>query len=199
MGVLGFLGKVGKGALGLATGGLSNVAFDAIGGGLGKASQAQASNRGTKAELMLDQNSALERELIARQQEKRSARDNAYTNAIRGSMAYNWKPTEGPPGINVVRFGGGAIGNPQARAAGDELLKQSMNRLTQPDLTVDGGGSMPTYRNLAQDREFQQTLNPGIMERIFGVGSALLPFSPLVRQLMDRTKPGPVAGPVYEE
>ena len=199
MGVLGFLGNLGKGLLKQVPG--VGAGIDALSGGMGKASQSMASNRGEKAGLMLDQNRDLESQLLAREQEKRSARDNAYRNAIMGSMAYNYRPTEGPPGTNVVRFGGGAIGNPQARAAGDELMKQSMNRMTQPDLTVDGGGSMPAYRNLWQDKEFRKTLSPGIMERIFGYGSAV---SPLVAQLMQRARgdgqiPGQMAGIQTEE
>ena len=189
------IAKIGGFALAPFTGGVSIPIGQAVGGGIdafsrgaGSASQAQASNRGTKAELMLDQNTALERELIAREQEKREARDNAYKNAQRAAMAYNWQPTQAPSNIPVVRFGGGGvIGSPQAKAAGDELLKQSMNRLTQPDLQVDGGGSMPAYKNLWEDPEFRKTLKPGIMERIMGYGSA---FSPLVGALLNRGSSG---------
>ena len=150
-------------------------AFDALGKSSGNASQAMASNRGTKLGVMMDQNSALERELLAREQEKRSARDDAYRNAIRGSIAYNYQPQATPAGIPHFDVTGGTMGNPQAHSAGDELLKQSMNRLTQPDLQVNGGGSMPTYRNLAQDPEFQRALNPGAWEKFLGITSALAP------------------------
>lgn len=197
------LAKIGGWAAAPFTGGASvpignavGGALDAFGKGAGAASQAQAYNRGTKAEIMMDQNSALERELLNRQENQRRARDHAYQNAQRGAMAVNYTPAQGPPGTNVVRFGGGAIGSPQARAAGDELVKQSMNRMTQPDLTVDGGGGMPAYRNLATDKDFTKTLNPGIMERLLGYGSA---FSPLVKLLLERNQAGSAAPADYSD
>jgi hypothetical protein len=183
-GWLGTLGKVGAGIAAPLTGGASLAAIpaiDALSKSTGAASQAQASNRGTKAGLMMDQNSDLERELLARQQETRSARNDAYQNAIRGSIAYSYDPSKQfdglPSKVPHLDVTGGTMGNPQAHAAGDELVKQSMNRLTQPDLQTAGGGSMPAYRNLWNDPEFQKTLNPSLMEKILGYTSA---FSPIL-------------------
>lgn len=197
----GNLAKIGGYVSAPFTGGASIPIGQAVGGGIdsfskgaGAASQAQASNRGTKAELMLDQNSDLERQLLAREQEKRSARNDAFKNAMMGGNIANYKPVQGPPGINVVRFGGGgadgtggAISNPNAVGAANVLAAQGMNRLGQPDLNVDGGGSMPSYRNLWNDPEFKKTLNPGLMEKIMGWSSA---FSPLLGTLLNRQDGG---------
>lgn len=180
MGFWGSLAKIGGFAAAPFTGGasipLGMAVGNAVGAASGNASQAQASNRGTKASIMMDQNSALERELLAREQEKRSARNDAYKNAIRGSISANWQPQAAPPGIPHFDVTGGTMGNDQAHAAGDELVKQAMNRMTQPDIRVDGGGSMPAYRNLAHDSEFAKTLNPGIWEKILGIGSVAAPL-----------------------
>jgi hypothetical protein len=183
----GTLAKVGGFAAAPFTGGASIPIGSAIGGaidgiskGTGNAAQAMASNRGTEAELMLNQNDALEHQLLARQQETRSARNDAYKNAQRGAVAYNFDPSKVFAGLpsNVPRIDvtGGTMGTPQAKAAGDELLKQSMNRLTQPDLQVNGGGSMPAYRNLWTDPQFQNLLKPGGWEKFFGITSAVSPF-----------------------
>lgn len=182
-GFLGTLGKIGAGIAAPFTGGASLAAIpaiDALSRGTGAAAEGMAHNRGEKAGLMLDQNSALERELLAREQEKRTARNDAYQNAIRGSIAYNYDPSaayaNAPSRMPHLDVTGGTMGNAQAKAAGDELLKQSMNRLTQPDLQTNGGAAMPAYRNLWNDPEFQKTLNPGFWEKFLGGVSAASPI-----------------------
>jgi hypothetical protein len=186
MGFLSGLAKIGGWAAAPFTGGASigignavGGALDAAGRGAGNAANAMAGNRGTKLGVMMDQNSALEKELLAREEEKRSARNDAYKNAIRGSIAYNYDPSKqfaGLPGnVPHLDVTGGTMGNPQAHAAGDELLKQSMNRMTQPDL--QGPGGMPAYRNLATDSEFNKALNPGFWEKFLGGASAALPIA----------------------
>lgn len=191
MGWLSTLGKlVGKGALAVGTGGASlampgvgagSMIGDVAGAATGGAANAMANNRGTSAALQLDQNRDLENQLIAREQEKRSARNDAYKNAIRGSIAYNYDPSKAfagaPAGMPHFDITGGTMGNPQAHAAGDELVKQSMNRLTQPDLQVNGGAAMPAYRNLWTDPEFRKTLNPGTWEKILGGISVAAPIA----------------------
>lgn len=172
---------VGGGLTGLLSGAAKNfgkqAVQDSISRGLGSYSQAQASNRGTNAELQLDANSALERELIAREQEKRTAQNDAYQNQIRGSLASNWQSPQAPrSGINVVRFGGpNGPANDQTRAAGAGLYSQATARLQAPDLQNQTG--MPTYNNLMQNPLFTQNLKAGKGEKLAGIGSALTPLA----------------------
>lgn len=176
---MGFWSTIGKG-LGIAaapfTGGASLAAIpaiDAISKGMGNASQAQASNRGTKAELMLDQNSALERELLAREAEKRQAQGTAYQNAVRADYANNFKPAARPEGIPNISFGPGL--SQAGKGASSELFNQAMTRLQAPDLSR-GQTGMPAYKDLSTNKDFKKTLTPGIWERILGYGSALSPI-----------------------
>lgn len=173
----GFLKGLGKiAAIGAApfTGGASLTALpmiDGISNALGSGAQSAASNRGTKAELMLDQNSDLERQLIAREEEKRSAQGNAYRNAMLGSRAATWKPSARPSGVP----GSYAQTNAQgANLAGNELFKQAMLRMQAKDMQDQSG--MPAYRNLANDKDFKKTMNPGFLEKLAGFGSAVTPL-----------------------
>jgi hypothetical protein len=176
----GFAGAPFTGGASIPIGMSAGSAIDSISKGTGNASQAMASNRGTEASMMMNQNSSMERELLARQQEKRDSRNDAYKNAIRGSIATNYDPNKLfsglPAGVPHIDITGGTMGNEQAKAAGRELSAQSMNRLTQPDLQVDGGGGMPTYRNLWTDPQFQKLLRPGKMEKFLGYTSAFAPI-----------------------
>lgn len=180
--VAGGLGGVLKG---FGTNLLKDKGAELLSGATGGAAQSMAHNRGTSAELMLDANSDLERQLIAREEEKRAAQNNAYQNTIRGSMAMNWQPTQAPrAGINVVRFGGPqGPANPQAQAAGSQLYNQSSARLNLPDL--QNPTAMPNYRNMLEDPEFRKNLNAGGLEKGFGLASAL---SPLAGALINRQK-----------
>lgn len=175
----GNLAKIGGFAAAPFTGGASipigMAVGNSIGAAAGGAAQGMANNRGVKASVMMDQNSALERELLAREEEKRAARNDAYKNAQRGAIAYNWQPQQGPPGIPHFDVTGGTMGTPQAKAAGDEMLKQSMNRMTQPDLQTPGG--MPAYRNLANDKDFNKAMNPGLWEKIAGIAAVGAPIA----------------------
>lgn len=156
---------------------LSSNGTEVAGKALGNASQAQASNRGTLAELMLDQNDQLERQLLAREQEKRQAQDQAYRNSMLGDRAATWQPLKRPDGISGTYQGPTA----NSQAAGSELYKQGMDRLNSPDLKTPTG--MPTYNNMGTNPQFQDALKPGAMEKITGAGSWGLP---LINALLGR-------------
>jgi hypothetical protein len=135
-------------------------------------SKAEASNRGTKAEMMMDSQSDLERQLLAREQEKRDAQSSAYRNAIMGDAAVNWMPARRPQGTANISFVNPSM---NARAAGATLFDQAMARMNAPDLQNQSG--MPAYRDLTKDKEFQNTMKPGIMERITGIGGMVAPLA----------------------
>jgi hypothetical protein len=170
-----WLGKVGKIAAGVAapfTGGASLSAIPAIDGiskGLASGSQAAASNRGTKAEIMMDQNAQLEQQLLAREQEKRQAQAQAYRAAMMGNYAQNYKPLSRPsgvPGTYEATAGTGELGK--------ILQKQAMTRLGASDLNNMTG--MQPYRNLANYEQFKKTLDPGFWEKLSGIGSVAAPI-----------------------
>lgn len=176
---MGIWSKILKGvAIGAApfTGGASLAAMpmiDAVSKGLGGASQAAASNRGTKAEMMMDQNSDLERELLAREMNSRQARNDAYQGAIRADMAQTWKPATRPGNIPTISYGGGL--SPEGLDAVRTAANQYRGRLGAADLQSPSG--MPSYRNLAQDKDYQKTQKSGIWEKIAGIASAALPVA----------------------
>lgn len=137
---------------------------------LGNASQASAQNRGTQAEIGLDMNDQLERQLINREEEKRKAQSSAYKNAMLGDRASTWAPLARPEGIS----GSYQPMSQAGKAAGSELYKQAMARMSAPDLQDQGG--MPAYKNLSTDPEYAKNLKPGIAERVAGAGSWALPL-----------------------
>lgn len=141
---------------------------------LASGSQAAAHNRGTTAELMLDQNSDLEKQLIAREEEKRKAQASGYANLMTGNRTANWHPiTGGDPYQDL---------NDEARAGGTELYNQGLARLTSPDLKT-GQSGMPAYNNLNNNQQFQDALKPGKMENITGNASWILPLvSSIIRR-----------------
>lgn len=103
MGFWSTLARIGGYAAAPFTGGASigigNAAgsmIDSASAGLGGASQAAASNRGTKAEIMMDQNRDLERQLLEREQEKRNARSAAYRDMMVGQHVQNFAPAPRP-------------------------------------------------------------------------------------------------------
>jgi hypothetical protein len=149
-------------------------ALDAVGSGAGNASQAAASNRGTKAQLMMDQNRDLESQLLARAQEQRAARSQAYKAAMMGEYANSFKPSARPPGIS-----GSYEGLTDAsRGVGSELYKQAMMRLQSPDLASSGANQgLPAYNNLMQNKEFLKTMKPGFWEKFGGIVGAAAPVA----------------------
>jgi hypothetical protein len=150
--------------------------FDSIGKGAGAASQAAANNRGTEAELLKDAKDDLERQLIAREVEKRAAQGDSYRKAMSASQMLQWRPAQRPLGVPNISFtqGPGILG---AQASG-ELYKQAMNRMKAPDLKAQSG--LPAYQSLMDDPRFAKTLKPGIWERLGGIASFL---SPIIGQI----------------
>lgn len=170
------LGKVGAGIAAPFTGGASLMAIpmiDAIGAGAGAASQASASNRGTKADLMLQQQGQLEQQLLAREAEKRDAQRSAYRAAMAGDYAANWKPLTRPAGVPSA---GTQPMSQNAIDTGNMLYNQGRMRLGADDLnTRDSMSGMPAYRNLTNDKEFKKTLSPGFWEKLGGIVGAAGP------------------------
>lgn len=160
------IGKIGAGIAAPFTGGASLAAIpaiDAIGAGAGAASQASASNRGTKAELLLDQNRDLEQQLLAREADKRAAQRQAYAAAMMGERGQSWSPLSRPAGVP-----GSYNGLTDAsRGVSSELFNQAMARMKAPDMQAQSG--VPAYRNLAQDPEFLKTMKPGFWEKFGGI------------------------------
>lgn len=150
---------------------LTDKGSEMVGRGLANSSQALAANRGTMAELMLDQNSDLEKQLLAREQEQRMARSTSYRDALTGNRAATWEPLVRPPNITGSYKGM----TPEGKGAGNELYAQAMNRMTAPDLRNNNSG-MPAYKNLGQDPKFNDQLHSGLTEKLTGVGSYALPF-----------------------
>ena len=179
MGILSKLLKVGAGVAAPFTGGASLAAIpaiDAFGKAAGGGAQAMASNRGTKAELLMDSQKALEEQLLARELEKRQAGSDAYKKSIMASLAANWQSPSGPPGVTPVRFGGpNGPGNDMNRMAGGEMFGQSMRRLLQPDLVNPTG--MPAYQSMMDNPAFKKTMNPGILEKLLGIASVAAPVA----------------------
>lgn len=156
---------------------LTDRGSEAVGSALGASAQSQAANRGTMAELMLDQNSDLERQLLAREQEKRDAQSNSYSNMMMGQHAANWEPRAGPYAPTQVK-----PMSAEQKAAGTQLYEQALKRMNMPDLQNPTG--MPDYNNLSKNPEFQNTLHSGKLEKAAGIGSWAVP---LAAQLLRRT------------
>lgn len=183
MGILDFLkgaGKVGAVVAAPFTGGASLAAipalnaFDKVGAAAGGAANAMAHNRGTKAGLMLDQNDALEQQLLAREREKRDARSSSYRDMMVGANTMNWQPNARPAGMAPSRR---PPMSEQGQVAGGALYNQALARMGAPDLSTHAGNSgMPAYRNLANDKDFKNTQKSGIMEKLLGIGSVAAPF-----------------------
>jgi len=172
----GTIGKIGAGIAAPFTGGASLMAIpaiDALSKGAGSASQSMASNRGTKAEMMMDQNRDLESQLLAREAEKREAQANAYKNAMRSDMAVNWKPTVRPEGIPNISYNAGP--SAAGRDIASTMFNQSKSRLGAPDLQNQQG--MQAYRNLANDKEFGKTQKSGFWEKLLGIASGVAPIA----------------------
>lgn len=142
--------------------------------GLAGGAQAQASNRGTAAELALDSNAALEDQLLAREREKRNAQNQAYTNMMLGDRATSWKPLARPTGISGSYEGM----TPRAQASGDMLFQQALARMKAPDL-ANGQGGMQPYRPV---NAVEQYGKPGIGEKAMGYGAAALPLLGLLNR-----------------
>lgn len=156
--------------LGAGKGLLSSNAGEAIGKGLADSANAAAKNRGTTAKLILDQNSDLEKQLLARDQNSRLATSSSYRNAMLGDRAATWQPIQAPTGIRMPAYQGPTA---NSQAAGSTLYNEAMNRLKAPDIANNTG--LPAYRNLSTDPAFQATLQPSGLENTAGTASWLLP------------------------
>lgn len=184
MGFMDFFKPIAKVAAGVAapfTGGASLAAIpalDALGKASGAAANSMASNRGTKAELMLDQNSSLEKELLAREQEKRDARKSSYRDMMVGNRTMNYQPLQRPEGIRGSYTSTSTTDG--ARTAGGALYNQALARMGAPDLsTYAANGGMPAYNNLANNPEFQGAQKSGFLEKLLGIGSVAAPIAGL--------------------
>lgn len=153
---------------------LTDKGTEMIGNGLARSAQAQAMNRGTQAELMLDQNDALERQLLAREQEKRSAQSNAFRNMIIGDRAQTWEPLARPDRINPEGRPAYAGMTPAGKAAGGQLFQQALQRMQSPDLQNQTG--MPAYNDLSKNKQFTDTQHAGLGEKAAGIGSWGVPL-----------------------
>lgn len=182
---------VGKGALAVGTGGASLAApgvglgsmvgdaTDLFSKASGNAAQGMANNRGTGAEIRLDQNADLESQLLAREREKRAAGSAAYRSAMVGQHAANFQPSTRPAGIPGSYQSTGT--SPEARMAGGTLFSEGMRRMLGADQVNQTG--LPDYKNLMNDPEFQNLLHSGKLEKFLGIASVA---SPLIGQLLKR-------------
>jgi hypothetical protein len=152
---------------------ITNGGLDALGKGAGAASQAAASNRGTKAEIMMDTNALLEQQLLAREAEKRDAQKSAYRAAMMGDYTANWKPLGRPAGVPSMGY---PEMTPRSIEAGNMLYNQGRMRLGADDLNSrDSMSGMPAYNDLTKNKEFMNTLSPGFWEKIGGIAGWAAP------------------------
>jgi hypothetical protein len=180
MGLLDALKHIGMGAADIVTGGATvplhaKMAIGDIAGAVGSTGQAAAStaaaNRGAQAGQARDLQNDLESQLLARATESRTARNDAANNALRASLLQDWRPLDMPGHIPRFSFANELSGN--TRATADELYRQAMLRLEQPDLAKAEG--MPAHRPLMSGKKlqsrFQATQSPGWLERLAGLGA----------------------------
>jgi hypothetical protein len=152
--------------LGMAAGG----ALDAFGKASGAAGQGMASNRGTKAELMLDEQSDFERQLLARELEKRAARSAAYRDAVVGAHGMNFQPAVRPGSVTTPSY---YQPSAERQLAAEELFRQGNRRLLQPDLV--NASAPPALQRLMDNPEFLRTLSPSIWEKLLGIAGVAAP------------------------
>ena len=173
MGIWATIAKLaGKSALAVGTGGASLAApgvgaMSMIGDVTGAMAKAQAANRGTSAELQLDEQKQFEEQLLARELEKRRAQSAAYRGAMVGSHAVNYQPGIRPAGVPGSYQS--TATTPEKRMAGGELYGQTMRRLLQPDLV--NPAAPPDFLRLLNNPEFRKTMKPSVWEKILQVAS----------------------------
>lgn len=161
MSFLSILGDIGAGIAAPFTGGISLAAIpaiDALGAGASKTASNLASDRGTSAQLTLDAQRQFENELMARQQNQRTAQANALKQSIFASMLQGYQPAQRPMGVPQSAFQGlGATGN----QATSFIASDALNRLK-------AGDQLPSLQPL----DVSQYTSPSIWEKILGIGGA---------------------------
>jgi hypothetical protein len=161
MGLFSVLGKIGAGIAAPFTGGASLAAIpmiDAIGGGASSAAQSMANNRGSAAELTLDANDQFERQLLARELEKRNARNDALRQSIFSSLLAQYQAPQRPAGMPASPFANlGAVGLDATQFAAQDAL----NRLR-------AGDTLPAL----QRPDISKFTKSSIWEKLLGIGGA---------------------------
>lgn len=161
MGFLSTLGKIGAGIAAPFTGGASLAAIpaiDAIGAGMSGAAGSMAHNRGTQAQLELDSQRQIEEQLLRREMEKRTARNDAMRQSVFGSMLANYQPQARPAGMPQSPFNLGDIGSRALQFGSQDALGR-----------LQGGDQMPAL----QRPDVSKLAKPGFLERVLGIGGAV--------------------------
>ena len=167
MGLGSILGKIGKAALNIGTGGIAGTIMDIAGSGLGAISQAKAQNRGEKFGGQLD----LERLLMDRESQGAGLQSDAWRKLLAAQRVMNpgQRPQLSPYSIKP------RVATPAELTGADALTRDVLARLSQParPLAVDPG-----------------LLNAGVMEQIAGYSSPLLKGLSRLPKGKIPTKPG---------
>lgn len=131
-----------------------------VGRGASAASQGMANNRASQAELALDANEQFERALLARELEKRNARNDALRQSVFGSLLANYQPSGlGAPG-RVSPFNLGNTGTSALTLASQDALSRLQNPNALPAMT-DPRTLVAKYGK------------SGFWEKLLGVGGAI--------------------------
>jgi hypothetical protein len=161
MGFFSALGKIGSVVAAPFTGGASLAAIpmiDALGKGASSAAQSMANNRGSAAELELDANDQFERQLLARELEKRNSRNDALRQSIFGSLLAQYQAPIRPAGMPSSPFASlGAVGTDAANLAAQDALAR-----------LRAGDTLPAL----QRPDLSKYTKSSIWEKLLGIGGA---------------------------
>lgn len=148
----------GAGGAAAGSGSLLSSILSGVGQGAGAAANSMANNRGAEAGLTLDANDAFERQLLAREVEKRNARSDALRTSIFGSLVSGYQAPTRPEGMPQSPYATmGAAG----REAADFASQDALARLR-------AGDTLPAL----QRTDPAQFARPSIWERLLGYGGA---------------------------
>lgn len=154
MGFLSTIGKIGKGALGIATGGISSTIFDAIGAGASAGSQASASNRGTTLQALMDQDRM---RLMAGQDQRAGESDTlrklAQTAYLRSGGAH-YGPTSTPAGMLPTFDFGPRPASPEQMTAAGSLEQELLKRQARGPMQLS---------------DYTKQMKPGFFEKFGGI------------------------------
>jgi hypothetical protein len=145
----GFLGKLGKAALNIGTGGIGGSIIDAIGAGSSAASQASAQNRGARLQALMDQD---QMRMAASRDNRESERDilkKLAQSAYLSSGGANFKPST----EYTYSFAPRAASKTQMDAAG-LLEAELMKRLQAGPMKLSN---------------YSKEMRPGFWERFGGI------------------------------
>lgn len=161
MSLFSVLGKIGGVVAAPFTGGASLAALpmiDALGKGASSAAQSMASNRGSAAELTLDANDDFERQLLARELEKRNARNDALRQSVFASLLAGYRAPTRPEGMPQPVFRD--LGAPGSHAL-NVAARDAVARL-------HGGDTLPAL----QRPDLSKFTKSSIWEKLLGFGGA---------------------------